>query len=74
MAIEKRFPSTPDAVIHMAVNFLQTRVELQRENDKAKMKAMAQSLSDWMLQKNQLDSPFLELLSFRLGFLLALWG
>ena len=58
MAIEKLFPNTPDAVIHTAINFVQTWVDLQRENDKAKMKAMAQSLSDWMLQKDQLAGPF----------------
>ena len=46
MAIEKHFPSTPDVMIYLVINFLQTWVDLQRENDKAKMKEMVQSLSD----------------------------
>lgn len=58
MAIEKLFPNSPDAVIHTIVNFMQTWADLQKESDKAKMKAVAQSLSDWMLKKEQCAGPF----------------
>ena len=52
MAIEKRFPNSPDVVIHSAINLLQTWTDLQRESDRAKMKEMVQSLSDWMVKKD----------------------
>ena len=51
MAIEQQFPNSPDAVIHMIANFVQMWADLLKENDRAKMREMAQSLSDWMKMK-----------------------
>ena len=51
MAIEKIFPSNPDAVIHATINYMHIWVELQREDDKDKMHKMAQCLTEWMGKK-----------------------
>jgi len=58
MAIEKRFPNSPDAVMHMIANFVQMWADLLKENDRAKMREMAQSLSDWMKMKACYTGPY----------------
>lgn len=55
MAIEKNFPVSPDAVIHMAINFVQMWAELCRESDRSKMRNMASCLPDWMNQKSRCE-------------------
>lgn len=47
MAIEKDFPSNPEAVIHTALNFMQIWIDLQKESDKNKME-LVQGLTGWM--------------------------
>jgi len=58
MVIEKRFPDNPDSVIHMAANFMQMWAELQKERDKARMKAMGQCLDDWMSKKDRMMGAY----------------
>lgn len=38
MAIEKRFPNSPDVVLRMILNFVQIWAELLKETDRAKMR------------------------------------
>jgi hypothetical protein len=58
MAIERRFPDSPDSVIHMTSNFLQMWAELQKEFNKAKMKKMGHCVDKWMSNKGCLMDPF----------------
>ena len=57
MAIEKLFPSNPDAVIHATINFVQIWAGLSKEGDAARMKDMAQRLLDWM-HKDVFNGPY----------------
>ena len=59
MAIEKRFPINPDAVIHDAINSLNMWCSLHKESDAAKLKELAQGLSDWMHKKPHFTGPLL---------------
>jgi hypothetical protein len=61
MAIERRFPDSPDAVIHMTSNFLQMWAELQKERDKAKMKEMGHYVDEWMSKKGRLIDPYYDI-------------
>jgi hypothetical protein len=61
MAIEKLFPNSPDAVIHMIANFVQMWSELLKETNIAKMRGMAQSLSDWMKLKACCTEPYTDI-------------
>ena len=51
MAIEKNYPSNPDAVIYAAIHYMQMWVDLQKECDKTNLDQMAKSLSEWMKNK-----------------------
>jgi len=53
MAIEKIFPTNPDAVIHAALNLMHMCIDLQKEGDKIKMMKMVQYLTSWMGKKVQ---------------------
>jgi hypothetical protein len=62
MTIEKRFPNSPDVVLHMITNFVKIWAELLKETDRAKMREMAQSLSDWMKIKVCYTGPFTDII------------
>jgi len=55
MAIEKNLPINPDAVIHMAINFLNMWADLHNEADKVKMVEMARYLENWMTWKKSFE-------------------
>ena len=57
MAIEKNYPSNPDAVIYAAIHYMQMWVDLQKECDKTNLDQMAKSLSEWMKNKEAFDGP-----------------
>jgi hypothetical protein len=57
MATEKRFPINPDAVIHDGINSVQMCCGWHKESDAAKLKELAQGLSDWMHKKPHFTGP-----------------
>lgn len=57
MAIEKNFLSNPDAMIYVAVHYMQMWLDLQKECDKIKLDQMAKGLSEWIKNKKAFDGP-----------------
>jgi hypothetical protein len=62
MAIEKHFPNSLDAVLHMIANFVKMWAELLKETDRAKTREMTQSLSDRMKMKACYTGPFTDII------------